>query len=357
MPTKGLLIALDSVGIDPLGHNRPESVYSDSAFLFPRGKHGALLTLPDSPVEGALVETDVTGGRDGGAIECAITYTAHFTGKNALQRHGLMQGLGLKDDVLEAMVAESNLFRLFPGACLANAIFPAHLSFLGGSYVEDLVPHFERDTIESRLRFRGEPVRLSGRDKHGLRELFTLAEINQNIFVHAAREAEVPLYTYADVRAGTALTSSMTHELESDFDLSRFGERPLPERTPQEAAEVLLSRVAESPFVFYKYQIADLVSHSGKLESARDVFDTIEQFLLSVLNQIDPSETFVVVTSDHGHLEQVEFHHGHPKTKVPTWCFGIGAAERASQLRHPEAVFHLFAALCRGEAGTATTTK
>jgi len=33
-----LLIALDSVGIDSLGHERPESVYAQSRFLFPRGR-------------------------------------------------------------------------------------------------------------------------------------------------------------------------------------------------------------------------------------------------------------------------------------------------------------------------------
>ena len=38
MPQKQILIALDSVGIDPLGHDRPVSVYSDSRFLFPRGR-------------------------------------------------------------------------------------------------------------------------------------------------------------------------------------------------------------------------------------------------------------------------------------------------------------------------------
>src|SRR3989442_920846 len=131
MTQRVLLIAVDSVGIDPLGHERPESVYSESEFLFPRGRRGELLMLPDAPAEGALVETDVTGGHDRGAIECAITYTAHFTGQDAVARHGLLQGLGLREQVLKEMVHESNLFQLYPDACLANAIFPVHLPFFG----------------------------------------------------------------------------------------------------------------------------------------------------------------------------------------------------------------------------------
>ncbi len=344
----GILIALDSVGIDPRGHDHADSVYRDSAFLFPRGRSGALLELPDAPIEGALVETDVAGA-DAGAIECAITYTSIFTGRSALERHGLMQGLGLKGSLLEGLVAESNLFTRLPESCLANAIFPAHLAFFGSSYAQDLVPPVTREAVEAGLRFRGRPVKLGGRDKNGLAELFTLAEINQNIFVHAARKAGVRLPRWEDVRRGRALTSSLTHELEAEFDLSFFGEAPLPKRTPEEGAAILRDLSREHALVFYKFQIPDLVSHTARVELARDVFATIERFLGALLRALAPEDTFVVVTSDHGHLEQVGFSHGHPKTKVPTWVFGAGAREAAARLTRPERIFDLVLAWTLGK--------
>src|SRR5258708_23390115 len=138
MNTTKILIGVDSVGIDPLGHDRPESVYSSSRFLFPRKKSGPVLSLADTPVPGILVETDVTGGSEQGAIECAITYTSIFSGQSAIGEHGLMRGLGLKDRLLEEMVSRDNLFRRFPRCCLANAIFPAHVAFLGNSYAQPL---------------------------------------------------------------------------------------------------------------------------------------------------------------------------------------------------------------------------
>src|SRR5436190_20383723 len=67
-----LLIALDSVGIDPLGHDRPESVYSHSRFLFSRKAAGDPVPLPDAPVPAVLIETNVAGPDDRGAIECAV---------------------------------------------------------------------------------------------------------------------------------------------------------------------------------------------------------------------------------------------------------------------------------------------
>lgn len=347
-----ILIALDSVGIDPLGHDRPESVYANSRFLFPPGSGADPRPLPDAPVPGALVETVVAGPDDRGAVECAITYTSIFSGHSALDRHGLMRGLGMNERELTGMVRADNLFRRFDRPCLANALFPAHLPFLGTSFVEDLLPAFDRPAVEAAVRLDGRAVRLKGADKHGFAELFTLGEINQNIFVYAAREAGARLRTWDDVRDGRALTGTMTHELEARFDWSGLGLEPLPPRSPAEAAGVLTALAAEHDFTFYKYQLADLVSHTGRVELARRVFETIEAFVEGVLTGIDPTESAVIVTSDHGHLEQVAYSHGHPKSRVPTWYFGPDAEARADRMRRPEGVFHVVAGFGRPAALT-----
>jgi hypothetical protein len=343
MKRHAILVALDSVGIDPRGHDHADSVYRESSFLFPRGRRGPLIDV-DAPLEGALVETDVTSGHTSGAIECAITYCSIFTGRSAVERHGLMQGLGVREKLLEQLVAESNLFEAIPGGCLANALFPAHLPFLGGSYASDLVPHVSREEAGRAIAFRGAPVQLSGKDKHGLAELFTLAEINQNVFVHAAREAGVRLRTWRDVREGKALTSSLTHGLERDFAGGPFDDR-LPERSLEQAAAILADLSREHPFTFYKFQMPDLVSHTARVELARGVFREAETFLGALLTVV-PRDTLVVVTSDHGHLEQVGYGHGHPKSKVPTWVFGRGARPAAQNLTRPERIFDLMVSWC-----------
>jgi hypothetical protein len=344
-----ILIALDSVGVDPFGHDRPESVFAHSRFLFPRRVGQDPLRLPDAPVPGVLVETVVADEQATGAIECAITYASIFSGKSALDRHGLMQGLGLNEATLCELVREDNLFRHFVEPCLANALFPIHFPFLGTSFVEDLVPARDREAIEAVLQLDGQPMRLRGPNKHGLAELFTLGEINQNIFVHAARESGVPLLTWEDVRRGRALTGTLTHELEARFNWDALGLAAPPRRDPREAAGVLLGLAARHDFTFYKYQLADLVSHTGRVDLAREVFDVIETFIEAVLRGIDRRETVVIVTSDHGHLEQVAYSHGHPKSRVPTWYFGPDAETHADRLRRPEGIFQVVA-----EHGTVT---
>jgi hypothetical protein len=338
-----ILIALDSVGIDPLGHDRPDSVYAQSRFLFPRRSGKDPCSLADSPVPGVLVETVVAGPADRGAIECAITYTSIFSGQSALERHGLMNGLGLDEQTLTSMVREDNLFRHFANPCLANAIFPVHLSFLGNSFVQDLLPTYDRGGIEAVLRMDGRPVCLKGSDKNGFAELFTLAEINQNIFVYAARESGLPLLSWDDVRRKQALTGTMTHELEARFNWEALGQEPLAVQNPQDAAASLVGLARQHDFTFYKYQLPDLVSHTGKVELARGVFAVIETFIEAVLRAIDTTETVVIVTSDHGHLEQVAFSRGHPKSRVPTWYFGPDAEVHAGRMRRPEGIFHVVA--------------
>jgi hypothetical protein len=174
MKSRVILIALDSVGIDPLGHNRPDSVYSESRFLFPAGQSSFPLRTENTSVPGAIVETTVAPDCSG-AIECAITYTSIFSGRSALEHHGLMQGLGLNEQRLKELISQDNLFKHFESPCLANAIFPVHPSFLGTSFAQDLVPAFERKAIEEALTFDGQPVRVAGSNKHGFAELFTLA--------------------------------------------------------------------------------------------------------------------------------------------------------------------------------------
>jgi hypothetical protein len=339
---RGVLIAVDSVGIDPLGHDRADSVYAESRFLFPRPASGDPLAVDPG---GALVETDVTQGLTSGAIECALTYTTLFSGVSAVERHGLMEGLGLKDALLEALIDERNLFSLYDDPCLANAMFPVDLPFFRSGYVEGL-PVFDRAEVEELVSWQGAPVRLVGgkEARRGFAELFTLAEANQGIYVYAAQQGGVALRTYADVQAQRALTSSMTHELEAEFELGDLGIAPLPPRSPEEAGEVLASLASAHPFTFYKYQIPDLVSHTGRVDLARAVFATFERFLAAVLAKVDTDETCVVVTSDHGHLEQVGFTQGHPKSRVPTWYFGPNPLETADALRTPGAIYDLFAA-------------
>jgi 2,3-bisphosphoglycerate-independent phosphoglycerate mutase len=103
-------------------------------------------------------------------------------------------------------------------------------------------------------------------------------------------------------------------------------------RTAGEAADVLGRLVDEHDFVLYEYFLTDLVAHRGdssaKLEQARRA----EALVDAALARIDRGRHDVIVTSDHGNLE--ESHHGrHTTNPVPFLVWGPRAARLAGTVR------------------------
>jgi len=118
--------------------------------------------------------------------------------------------------------------------------------------------------------------------------------------------------------AGSALFHDYTGE-----SLGRFGLEG-PRRDASEAAAVLARLVDAHDFVFYEYFLTDLMAHRGsdqdKLTQARRAEELVE----AVLGQVDLGRHEVVVTSDHGNLE--EGRHGrHTLNPVPFLAWGRNA--------------------------------
>ena len=67
------------------------------------------------------------------------------------------------------------------------------------------------------------------------------------------------------------------------------------------------------------------------MERAFDVLTTLERFLKSVLNSIDLKNSLVILTSDHGNIEDLSVR-SHTRNPAMTLLFGKGA-ESASHLK------------------------
>ena len=84
---------------------------------------------------------------------------------------------------------------------------------------------------------------------------------------------------------------------------------------------LLCGLLDDHDFAFYEYFLTDLVAHRGtwqdKLEQARRVESLVDE----VLRRIDPSQHRLVVTSDHGNLEEGD-HKRHTFNPVPLLAWG-----------------------------------
>lgn len=139
------------------------------------------------------------------------------------------------------------------------------------------------------------------------------------------RAASLPFMTLEDVRARRALY----HDFTNRDPRTRAGD--LPEWSAEEAGRVLAEAAAGQDLAIYEYFLTDRVGHTGDLSAARSIVEPLDRFLGAAVRAADLSEQTIVVTSDHGNVEEMS-RKSHTLNPVPTLVFGPDAARLAEKL-------------------------
>ncbi len=142
----------------------------------------------------------------------------------------------------------------------------------------------------------------------------------------AVESAGISFRRIDDLRAGRALYHDFTNRL-----LIEVGE-DVAERTPEEAADVLAGVTAEHRFTLYEYFITDRVGHSQDVTGALEVLTGLARFVRAVIARVDLASTTVVLTSDHGNVEDLSFRN-HTLSPVPTIAWGARREMIKSRVR------------------------
>ncbi len=143
----------------------------------------------------------------------------------------------------------------------------------------------------------------------------------------AVEAADLKFRDVDDLKNDRAVYQDFTNQ----FIIER-GEQIEP-RTPGRAAEVLARIVAESRFTLYEYFITDKIGHKQDLEAARTVLQSLAAFIRALLNCIDLANTSVILTSDHGNIEDLSSRN-HTLNDVPTIVWGANRERIASRIRN-----------------------
>ena len=128
-----------------------------------------------------------------------------------------------------------------------------------------------------------------------------------------------------DLRAGRAVFQDFTNQM-----LIERGEDLSP-RTATEAGRILAQLASEHEFTLYEYFITDKVGHLQDMERARLVLTELAKFLRTLLAHLDLKRTTLLVTSDHGNIEDLSLRN-HTLNKVPTLLWGARAQELAGRI-------------------------
>jgi hypothetical protein len=142
----------------------------------------------------------------------------------------------------------------------------------------------------------------------------------------AAESAGLPLRTLDDLAAGRALHHEFTNA-----SLLSHGINVAPV-SPDEAGRRLAAIAGEVDFCAFEYFSTDSAGHDANATEARRRIDHLDAFLDAVLSATDLSSSHVILTSDHGNLEDLSTG-SHTFNPVATTVWGPAALDATARIR------------------------
>lgn len=236
-----------------------------------------------------LVPTDANLGLPG-RPQSATGQTAILTGVNAPQRLGEHYG-PRPDERVSAILAADNLFRRLQQAGLR--------------------PFF----------CNGYP--------RGYFEVINRGKRLLSAVPFAATVSGLALPTAADIYAGRALAADFTNAGWRDH----LGYSDVPVFTPAAAGAQLWQLAQPYHFLFFEHWQTDVLGHSRNLAAAVENFQRVDGFLAGLLAAADLNETLIIVSSDHGNVEDCS-HGKHTENPVLTLLLGAQRHQAATHLRN-----------------------
>lgn len=130
-----------------------------------------------------------------------------------------------------------------------------------------------------------------------------------------AESAGVRLRTFEDLLEGRGVFMDFTNRLlqQNGFDL--------PEWTPEQAGRQLVRLARDHDLCLYEYFLTDWMGHRGSFEEAQNVLCLLDRFLAAVLEEMDVENCSLLITSDHGNIEDKTVRR-HTRNPVPTLAWG-----------------------------------
>jgi 2,3-bisphosphoglycerate-independent phosphoglycerate mutase len=261
-----LLIFIDGVGIGTRGEHNPLDGLDSEFFSIFQGEQ------PELPFNGVITETDARLGVEG-LPQSATGQTAILTGVNASKLIGRHLH-GYPSPRLKQALAEHSIYKKL----IARGRSVTFANAYTRSYVDNPPRFISATTV-------------------------------------AAQSAGLRLRMIEDLRQGSAVSHDFTNRflIERGFEVDSC--------TPEAAGARLARLAALHDFTLYEHFITDRIGHSQRLDLARDHMRELTRFLRATLEAADLTRQTVVVTSDHGNIEDLSTR-SHTLNPVATLAFG-----------------------------------
>ncbi|XDD45440.1 metalloenzyme [Leptospira sp. WS39.C2] len=142
-----------------------------------------------------------------------------------------------------------------------------------------------------------------------------------------------PLKNFEDLRSERGLYMDLTHEIMGTLgiDMLKEGDPLLEKRDPFLLGSKCFQRFSNYKLTLYEYFITDKVGHAMDWEKAEKVIFNLESFFKGLLSNIDPTKDLLIVSSDHGNMEDLS-QKNHTENPAATILFGKDADRFAENI-------------------------
>lgn len=124
--------------------------------------------------------------------------------------------------------------------------------------------------------------------------------------------------------------AAIFHDFTNESLRERGFDTPL--RTPDEAAAILASFAERYRFALYEHFITDKIGHDRDHAAAARHLPPLAEFVRATVRRIDPEKTTLILTSDHGNIEDLSVRN-HTLNDVPTIVWGRKKDEIAGLIK------------------------
>jgi len=142
----------------------------------------------------------------------------------------------------------------------------------------------------------------------------------------AIEAADLAFRKLPDLLGEKALFHDFTNQnlIERGFDVPLF--------SPAKAGEILANFTNEYRFTLYEHFITDKIGHDQDFEKARIHLPLLAEFVRETLERVDLEKTTVILTSDHGNIEDLSVRN-HTLNDVPTIVWGRKRIEISKRIK------------------------
>lgn len=151
--------------------------------------------------------------------------------------------------------------------------------------------------------------------------------------------AGLKFFSIEDVAAYRAIYHDFTNSdlVQKDFKLEPF--------SPQMAGEILAQSSAQYDFCLYEYFKTDSAGHAQNIDEAVKLLKHLEIFVISMLKRVDLNNTLVIITSDHGNIEDLSVK-THTMNPVQLIVWGISAEKFVSEVNSIRDISNVLNKMC-----------